>query len=107
MFGNMGDMFGKVNEMRRMMAETKERLDETPVYVETGGGMVKVHAVASKRIVKIQINPELFSDPEMVEDLLTSAINKVIEEADEVSQRELSKVSGQLLPGFDPSQLGF
>lgn len=107
MFGNMADMFGKVNEMRRMMDEAKEKINETKVYSEAGGGVIKIEATAGKRILSIKIDPELFSDPEMIEDLLVTAVNKAMDQAEEVSHREMSKVSGQLLPGVDLSSLGF
>ena len=41
---NMADMFGKIAEMQRQMAETQEKLGAQTVTAEAGGGMVKVTA---------------------------------------------------------------
>ena len=41
---NMADMFGKIADMQKKMAETQENLGARSVTAEAGGGMVKVTA---------------------------------------------------------------
>ena len=106
---NMADMFGMVEKMKREMEETKARLGDITVEGEAGGGMVKVTATATHRITKIQIDPELYKDPEMMEDLICAAVNKAMEQAAETSRAELAKVTGGMMPnipGLDLSKLG-
>lgn len=106
---NMADLFGRIQQMQSQMQEARERLEKTVVEAEAGGGMVRVEATATRRILKLHVDPDLYKDPEMLEDLICAAVNKAIEAAEETSKAELGKVTGGILPnipGFDMSKFG-
>lgn len=106
---NMGDMLGKVMEMRQKMEQAQQALAEKTVTVEAGGGMVTVTANGARRITAIKIEPSVIDkdDPEMLEDLVLAGINKALGEAEQMAQNELRNTAGGFLPpGFDPGQLG-
>jgi len=106
---NMNEMLGLVEKMKRDMEDAKNRLNDITVEGEAGGGMVRVTATAAHRIVKLHIDPELYKDPEMLEDLVCAAVNKAMERAAETSRTELAKVTGGMMPnipGLDLSKLG-
>ena len=68
-----------------------------------GGGAVKVVANGQKRIVSIKIDPETIDkdDPEMLEDLVLTAVNQALADAEEMAARELSKFTGGMnIPGL-------
>ena len=101
---NMADLFGKMMEMQQKMAETQDALAGKTASAEAGGGMVKVVANASGRIVSIKMEKEVVSpdDLELLEDLIVAGVNKALEEAESVRETEMKKVAGTMLPpGLD------
>jgi len=110
MFNPM-ELMGKLREVQAEMERVKLRLDEVILTAETGGGMVKATANANRKLLKIEVDPDIMdrSDKEMMEDLIVAAVNKVMEEAENRSRDEIGKVSSGMLPnipGFDPSKFG-
>lgn len=106
---NPADMFGKIQEMQEQMQKVRDSLDQVTVEAEAGGGMVKVTATANKRVTKVHIEPEVYDDKEMLEDLLIAATNKALEMAEEKGSEELKKATQSMLPnipGLDLSQMG-
>lgn len=107
--GNLGEMMGKMREMQAQMQAVKEKLDTIQVSAEAGAGMVRVTATAARRIIKIDIDQALLAqaDSEMIADLITAAVNRALEQADEKAKAEMASVTnGMLPPGFDLSKLG-
>ena len=105
----MADMFGKIMEMQKKMAEVQESLAAKTVSAEAGGGMVKVTANGAQRITAIKIDPDAVEpdDLELLEDLIIAGVNKALEEAQAVAQQEMQGAAGGMLPpGMDLSSLG-
>lgn len=105
---NFSELFGKIQEMQVEMTKVRERLDNLHVEAESGGGMVRVTATANRKILKIKIDPDIIDkdDPEIIEDLVAAAINRVMEKAEEASKEELGKVSSNYLPNIPGMDLG-
>ncbi len=107
----MADFFGKMQEMQENMKKINESMDSITAEGSSGGGMVIATATASKKIIKIKIDPEVIdkNDPEMLEDLVCAAVNKALEEASSKAKSKLEKITQNLLPnipGFDLSKFG-
>lgn len=108
---NMGDMFGKLQKLQTEMAEARSQLKNTLVTAEAGAGMVKVTASCDVRIRSIQIDPEIIdkNDPELMQDLITAAVNLAIAQAEEKSQTEIARIAKEKLPnipGIDLNKMG-
>ena len=106
---NMADMFGKIMEMQKKMSEVQESLAAKTVSAEAGGGMVKVTANGAQRITAIRIDPDAVdpNDLELLEDLVIAGVNKALEEAQAIAQKEMQGAAGGMLPpGMDLSSLG-
>jgi nucleoid-associated protein EbfC len=106
---NMADLFGRVMEMQRKMAETQEALAAKNVTAEAGGGMVRVTANGIGRIDAIKVEKEVVDpdDLELLEDLLVAGINKALEEAEKMRSEEVNKAAGSFLPpGMDLPGMG-
>ena len=106
---NMGEMFGKMMEMQNRMSDMQEQLAEKSVTAEAGGGMVKVTANGAQKITAIEIEPDAVDpdDLELLEDLVIAGVNKALEQAGEMAQREMQSAAGSMLPpGMDLSKLG-
>lgn len=107
--GNMADMFGKIMEMQQKMNEVQENLASKTVSAEAGGGMVKVTANGAQRITSIKVEPDAVDpdDIELLEDLVIAGVNKALDEAQKMAQKEMQSVAGGMLPpGMDLSSLG-
>jgi DNA-binding YbaB/EbfC family protein len=110
MFNPM-ELMGKLKEMQEEMENARKRLEDLHVTAESGGGMVKVTATGNRKIIKIEVDPEIMdpADKEIMEDLITAAVNKAMEEAETRARDEISKVSSDFMPnipGMDLSNLG-
>lgn len=95
-------MFDKLFEAQQKAEEIKKRLDTISVSSEVEGGKIKVLATANKRITNISIDPELLyaAEAEELEDLLITAINKVLEQAESVSQTEMQAATRDMMGGL-------
>ena len=101
MFGNMGNMAGmmkKVQKMQAEMAKMQEELKLRTIDVSTGGGAVKVTVNGEKKIQSLKIDPSAVdpADVEMLEDLVTAAVNEAITKVDDMMAQEMGKLTGGL-----------
>ena len=101
MFGNMGNMAGmmkKVQKLQGDMAKLQEELKARALEVSTGGGAVKVVVNGEKKIQSIKIAPTAVDpeDVEMLEDLVTAAVNEAMSKVDDMMAQEMGKLTGGL-----------
>ena len=101
MLGNMGNMAGmmkKVQKMQGEMAKLQEELKVRTIDVSTGGGAVKVTINGEKKILSLKIAPSAVdpTDVEMLEDLVTAAVNEAIAKVDDMMAQEMGKLTGGL-----------
>ena len=71
--------------------------------VPAGGGAVQVVVTGKKSIKSLTIQPEVVDpeDIEMLQDLVISAINEAINNVEETTETEMSKITGGVsLPGL-------
>ncbi len=90
-------MFGNLEEKQK---ELRQKLAGITVEAEAGEGAVKVTANANREIVRISINKEALNweDAEEVEDLVTVAVNRVLEQAAEKEASETRRLVQDMLP---------
>lgn len=96
----LDDLMGKMQQAQVEMEEAKTRMDSVFVEAEAEGGLVKVKATANKQIAEISISDEIVGDKEAIEDLLLVAMNRVLEQADQVHTAEMQKIAAQSMGGF-------
>jgi hypothetical protein len=66
---------------------------------EAAGGMVKVTMTGKHAVTRVQIDPSLMDDQEMLEDIVTAAINDAVNRiAAETAERMSSMTAGINLP---------
>jgi len=93
-------MFDKLmSQMQEQAEEIKKKLDNTVVEAEAENGLIKVKATGNKKILSVEISDDIINDKEALEDLLIVAINKTLEKAEEVSQKETGAMAKDMLPG--------
>lgn len=98
-----GNMQKQLQQMQRRMEQMQAELEEKEVETTAGGGAVSVVATGKKEIKKITLKPEVVDpdDVEMLEDLIMVAVNEALRQVEEMSQNEMSKLTGGLsIPGM-------
>jgi DNA-binding protein YbaB len=95
-------MFDKLFEAQQKAGEVKQRLDAISVSGSAEGGKVVVTANANKVIQSVTIADDFYknADKEEVEELLVVAINKAMEQADNVSQSEMAAMTKDMFGGM-------
>ena len=95
---NLAQMMKQVQDMQSRMAEMQDKLVDLEMPGASGGGMVQV-LLNGKGVVKsIKIDPKLINPAEtdVLEDLIVVALNDAKSKVDEMSQGEMSKLTGGL-----------
>ena len=96
--------------IQTQMNEMQAKLDGSEVQGQSGVGLVKVHATAKGRILRVEIDESLMKPEEkqMVEDLVTAAFNDARDKADRKSAEEMQAIQGGmgLPPGMNIPGLG-
>lgn len=101
--GNMNQMLKQAQKMQEDMAALQEDLENREFSAVSGGGMVEVTVDGKHLIKSIKINPEAIDpdDAEMLEDLITVAVNEAITNATKTSEEEMGAITGGLnMPGL-------
>src|ERR1700761_9642895 len=95
-------MFDKLMEAQQKAGEVKKRLDAISVTGSAEGGKITVSANGNKVIQSINIDGDFFkqADKEELEELLIVALNKALEQADNVSQSEMAAMTQQMFGGL-------
>jgi DNA-binding YbaB/EbfC family protein len=96
--------------MQELMSQAKKqyevlqkKMEETVVEGSAGGGTVLVKMDGRKQVISIKIDPEAVKagDLEMLQDLITAAINGAVRNVDESMQSTMGGMLGGLgLPGM-------
>jgi DNA-binding YbaB/EbfC family protein len=89
----MQEMMSKAQDMQRQM---QEKMQETVVEASSGGGAVTVKMNGAKQILGVKIDPEIVKsgDVEMLQDMVTAAVNEASRKADESVQSTLGGMLG-------------
>ena len=101
--GNMQGMMKKVQKMQAEMMKMQEELKTRTVETTVGGGALTIVANGKKEIESINIKPEALDpdDVEMLQDMIVSGVNEAMRKIDEMTEREMSKITGGMkLPGM-------
>jgi DNA-binding YbaB/EbfC family protein len=100
---NMGNLVKQAQQFQAKMAKLQEELGERTVEASSGGGMVTVVANGKQEILSIRIDPEVIDpdDKEMLQDLITAAVNDALTKGKNMVQEEMGKLThGLNLPNM-------
>ena len=101
--GNMNQMLKQAQKMQEDITNLQADLESREYSAVSGGGMIEVTVDGKHLIKSIKINPDAIDpeDPEMLEDLITVAVNEAIENAIKTSEEEMGAITGGLnMPGL-------
>ncbi len=83
--------------MAKQQAEVlQKKMEETTVEATAGGGSVSVKMNGRKQVLALTIDPEVVKggDVEMLQDLVTAAVNEACRKVDEAMQSSLGGMLG-------------
>ncbi len=101
--GGQMDMMRQVQKLQEEMVKTQEALSEETITVTAGGGAIAVVMTGQQRVQSISIAPEVVDpdDVEMLEDLVTAAVNEALERSQELAAERMGALTGGLsIPGL-------
>ncbi|WP_300361762.1 YbaB/EbfC family nucleoid-associated protein [Fusobacterium sp.] len=99
------DIIKQAQAMQQEMLKIQEELKGKEVEASVGGGAVVVKANGQKEVTSITISEEAIKDAaedkEMLESLVLSAVKEAMRQAEELSEKEMSRVTGGMnIPGL-------
>lgn len=95
------DQLALMKEMQQKMEDSKNKIANTIVEGDSGGGLIRVALTGNRKLKKLEINTDLqHIDKEDLEDLIAVALNKAMEKADQLNEQEMAQSASQFLPKF-------
>lgn len=98
---NMNNLMKQAQKMQKQMEEMQQQLENKEFEITSGGGAVKVVITGKKVIKEITISPDVVDpdDVEMLQDLILTAVNEAVRQAEESANSEMGKIAGPGFPG--------
>ncbi len=102
MKGSIAGLMQQAQKMQQEMQKAQQELARLEVTGQAGGGMVEVVMNGKHAVKKVTIDPSLSEDLEMMEDLLTAAINDAVNKIASTAQEQMAGMTQglQLPPGM-------
>ena len=97
---NIGKM---MKDLQKMQAKMQEDLDSLEIESTSGGGVVTARMNGKKQLLALKLAPEAITpdDAELMEDLITAAVNEAGRQVDEAVERMTQGLTAGLKrPGF-------
>lgn len=95
---DMNQLLAQAQQLQAQMAAAQGELNDEEFTGSAGGGVVTATVKGSGRVVSVEISPEVIdpSDPEMLGDLVTAAVNAALEAASAAGTEKMSGMTGGL-----------
>ncbi len=93
----------KIMKMQQDVKDAQETVEAQEFTASVGGGVVAATVNGKKEMTAVTIKPEAVNpdDVEMLQDLVISAVNEALRQADEAMESAVDKATGGLnLGGF-------
>lgn len=92
-----------LQEAQKQAQHLQEKMQQTVVEASSGGGTVTVKMNGQKHVLQTRIDPEAVKagDVEMLQDLVTAAVNAAAQKVDQAMQSTVGGMLGSLgIPGM-------
>ena len=92
------EMQQKIAEMQAAMTSAQENVEAQEFTASVGGGVVEAKVNGKKEVLAVTIKPEAVDpdDVEMLQDLVVSAVNEALRQAEDAMEKSMSSVTGGL-----------
>ncbi len=99
----LGNIMKQAQQMQQRIARVQQELEGREVEATSGGGMVTALVNGKMQLVSLKIEKDVVDpeDIEMLQDLVSAAVNEALKQSQEMMQEEMGKVTGGMnLPGM-------
>lgn len=99
----LGNILKQAQEMHSKIAQLQEEMANKTVEASAGGGMVTLVMNGKQQVLSIRIDPEVVNreDVDMLQDLISAAVNEAVRKSQEMMTEEMKKITGGLsIPGI-------
>ena len=87
--------------MKQMADESKLKLDNLVVEGESGSGLVVISLSGNRELKSIKINADIkLMETEDLEDLLSVALKRAMDKANELNEKEVMASAKNMFPGM-------
>jgi DNA-binding YbaB/EbfC family protein len=94
---NMNQFAKQAQALQANMQKAQAEIAALEVTGESGGGMVKVTMTGRHEVRRVQVDPSVSGeDREMLEDLMTAAINDAVHRVEAATQAKMAAAMGGL-----------
>lgn len=92
------DMMARLQQMQQRALKAQQELYEKTVQGSAGGGAVTITVTGALAVQSLKIAPEVVDpdDVEMLEDLVTAALNEALQQVQALQMQSVSGLAGQL-----------
>ncbi len=98
-----GNMMKQIQKMQQDMAEAQQAIEEKEFTASVGGGVVSATVTGARKLVSVSLQPDVVDpeDVDMLQDLVVSAVNAALEQAENEMNTSMSRFTGGMsLPGL-------
>ena len=98
--GNQMNMMKQAQKMQQDLLKMQQELENTEFSATAGGGAVKATMVGTRSLKSIEISPDAVDpdDVEMLQDMIVAAVNEAISNADDATNKAMSKITPMGFP---------
>ena len=98
MMRQQAQMQQKILKMQKEIEAAQQKVEETLFTASVGGGAVKAVCSGKKELTELQISPDVLSpeDAEAVQDMVLSAVNEALRQADDAMTKTMDGIGGGL-----------
>jgi DNA-binding YbaB/EbfC family protein len=91
------DMLARLQQMQAKALKAQEELTNQAVEGTAGGGAVSITVTGGLKVEALKIAPEVVDpdDIEMLEDLVTAAVNEALQKVQALQMQQISGIAGQ------------
>jgi DNA-binding YbaB/EbfC family protein len=93
---SLSGLLQQAQKMQESMQEAQKKLTALEVQGNAGAGLVKIKMRGDKSVLKVDIDPSVMNDKDMLEDLIAAAFNDTQKKLDKHSADEMSKLTSGL-----------
>lgn len=92
----IGGLMKQAQQMQEQMAKAQSEMGNMIVHGESGGGMVKIEMNGRHVVNKVNLDPAVTDDVEMLEDLITAAFNDAVNKVAKNSEEQMAGMTAGL-----------
>jgi DNA-binding YbaB/EbfC family protein len=96
--GGQSGMMQQLQRVQKQMEEAQAKLAEETVSATVGGGAIKVTMTGDQKCKSVEISPDFLKevDPQMLQDLMLSAVNMALDSSRDLQQKLMGPLAGGL-----------